>query len=54
MNTAYGLTFACLAILPGTTLAAQTARKPNIILIMADDLGYGDTGFTGNTLFRTA
>lgn len=53
MNTAYGLTFACLAILPGTALAAQTARKPNIILIMADDLGYGDTGFTGNTFIRT-
>ena len=50
MNTAYGLTFACLAILPGTALAAQTARKPNIILIMADDLGYGDTGFTGNKI----
>lgn len=31
----------------------QTAKKPNIIFILADDLGYGDLGCYGQTVLRT-
>ena len=28
-------------------------RKPNVILIMTDDMGYGDVGINGNTMLKT-
>lgn len=31
----------------------QAAEKPNVILIMCDDLGWGDTGFNGNQIIQT-
>ena len=39
-----GLGVASLA-LPGYVHANSPAKKPNIILIMADDMGWGDTGY---------
>jgi arylsulfatase A-like enzyme len=33
--------------------APATAARPNIIWIMADDLGYADTSFTGQRAFKT-
>jgi len=32
---------------------AYSAEKPNILLIISDDQGYGDFGFMGNTVLRT-
>ena len=31
----------------------STSSQPSVVLIMCDDLGYGDTGFNGNTIIRT-
>ena len=34
-------------------ICANTANQPNIIYILADDLGYGDLSFLGQKHFRT-
>ena len=44
---------AALAACATPPLTGASSRKPNIVLILADDLGYGDLGAFGNGVIRT-
>jgi len=39
--------------LPAFCSAAEPAKRPNIVLIMADDQGWGDTGYNGHPELKT-
>lgn len=51
--TAASLFAAGSATLPGSNAHARAGSKPNIIYIMADDLGYGDLSCYGQRRFET-
>ena len=41
----------CVCFLSG--MSASAAEPPNIVLLMADDLGWGDVGFNGGKIIQT-
>lgn len=47
------LAAAILVILAATPVGAADGRKPNVIIFLSDDVGYGEYGFQGNTQIPT-
>lgn len=51
-NGLFAIVLACIALTP-LLCAADPTKKPNIIIILADDLGYGDLACYGHPTIRT-
>ncbi|WNC69166.1 sulfatase-like hydrolase/transferase [Thalassotalea nanhaiensis] len=48
-----GAALSLFAVVIGMSPAIAADEKPNFIIILADDLGYGDVGYTGSTEIKT-
>ena len=42
-----------LPLVAATALPAQNTKKPNVIVVLADDLGYGDVSISGSKTIQT-
>ena len=42
-----------LGVLSSLALSAQASDRPNVVVIVADDLGWADVGFHGNQIIDT-
>ena len=36
-----------------TTVFSAAAERPNVVIVITDDQGYGDVAFTGNPAIKT-
>ncbi len=53
MNTIFSIIRVVLIVIAFEALASSASGKPNVLLILADDLGYEDLGFQGTKRIKT-
>ena len=53
MNSLLGRSTCIFALAGALAFAAFAKKRPHIVLVMADDHGYGDCGFTGHPFVQT-
>jgi arylsulfatase A-like enzyme len=53
MRRSIGLAWLDLPLAPPGSIAAAPPRQPNIVLILADDMGFSDLGCYGSTFYET-
>jgi arylsulfatase A len=53
MSRPLGAALAVIAVAAGFAPAASAADKPNLVVFLADDLGWGDLGCYGNAVIKT-
>ena len=53
LKTVLALGAACLIASPAELPAAASQKKPNVVVILVDDMGYGDIAAHGNRVIRT-
>jgi arylsulfatase A-like enzyme len=49
----YAIPLTALLVAVGAAHAAEPGRKPNIVVILSDDQGWGDLSVNGNTNLHT-
>ena len=53
MQTKHIILIAIIAGVMAEPAFSEEAKKPNVVIVITDDQGYGDLAFTGNPAIRT-